>query len=110
MAKELQITEIKDNGGYEHIFVGTVGHDVIGRSALYIDKNEAELRVHIIPEYQGLGYGQELVTHAVAEGLKYLDRIWLGFEEGNEGARKIYEGLGFKYTTHRMEICTELEL
>ena len=112
MAKEfhLQITEIKDNGGYEHIFVGTVGQDVIGRAALYIMGTEAEFRIHLLPEWQGKGYGEKLGKYAIEKGLKYLDRLWLGFDEGNEPARKIYEKLGFKYYLHWMEICTESEL
>ena len=105
MAKEfhLQITEIKDNGGYEHIFVGTVGHDVIGRAALYIMDTEAEFRIHLLPAFQNQGYGYELGKYTIEKGLEYLDRIWLGFEEGNESAGKLYEKLGFRYTTHQME-------
>ena len=101
---KMEITEIKDNGGYEHIFVGTIYGRVIGRAQLYIDKSEAEFRIHLLPEYQNKGYGTELTQYAVSEGLKYLKRIWLGFDEGNEGARKLYEKVGFKYTTHKMEV------
>lgn len=109
---QLKVTEIKDNGGYEHIFIGTVNGEVIGRAALYIDKEkkEAEFRIHLIPEWQNKGYGTELTKFAIQCGLKYLKRIWLGFDEGNEMARKVYEKVGFKYFLHRMEIkCTESE-
>ncbi len=106
---QLRITEIKDNGGHEHIFVGSVNGEVIGRAALYIDKakNEAEFRIHLLPEWQNKGYGLELTQVAIKQGLKYLDRIWLGFDEGNERARKIYEKVGFKYFLHRMEILRD---
>jgi RimJ/RimL family protein N-acetyltransferase len=106
----LEITEIKDNSGYEHDFIGTVNGEVVGRAELLIDKekNEAEFRIHLRPEWQNRGYGAELSRVAVREGLKYLKRIWLGFDEGNERARKIYEKLGFKYYMHKMEIrCIE---
>ena len=101
---KMEITEIKDNGGYEHIFVGTIYGRVIGRAALYIDKNEAEFRIHLLPEFQRRGYGYTLTEYAIRKGLKYLDRIWLGFDEGNEGAKKLYEKVGFRYTKHSMEI------
>ena len=109
----LHITEINDNSGHEHIFIGTWDGDVVGRAALFIDGKDAELRVHIVSEYQNEGFGKQLTKHAIKEGSKYLDYIWLGYEEGNEGAKRLYEGLGFKYTEHRMELkCdnTESEL
>ena len=113
MGKEFQlkITELKDNVGAEHIFIGSVEGEVIGRAVLYIDpsNSEAEFRIHLVYEWQNKGYGTQLTEYAVRTGLKYLDRIWLGFNEGNERARKIYEGVGFKYYLHRMEICTEQE-
>lgn len=107
MDKELCVSEVKDNSGHEHDFIATFGGEVIGRAELLIDKekNEAEFRIHLVPEWQGKGYGRFLTDYTVKEGLKYLNRIWLGFEEGNERARKIYEKAGFKYTVHRMEIC-----
>ena len=100
----MEITQLKDNSGHEHIFIGTVEGVVVGRAVLYIDKNEAEFRIHLVPYLQNRGYGTKLTKIAVSEGLKYLDRIWLGFDEGNEGARKVYERVGFKYVSHRMEI------
>ncbi len=102
----LQITEIHDNSGHEITYIGIVNGEVIGRSELLIDKekNEAEFRIHLVPEWQGKGYGEELTRETIKRGLTYLNRIWLGFEEGNERARKVYEKVGFKYTVHKMEI------
>ena len=104
--RALIVTEVKDNSGHEHDFIGTVGGEVIGRAELLIDKekNEAEFRIHLLPEWQSKGYGYELTKSTVEKGLTYLNRIWLGFEEENYRAQKLYESVGFKYTVHRMEI------
>ena len=107
MDEELRVSEIKDNGGYEHDFIGTVNGEVIGRVELLKEKKddrEAEFRIHLLKEWQGKGYGEKLTRYAIENGLTYLDRIWLGFDEGNEPARKLYEKVGFKYTAHSMEI------
>lgn len=102
--KSLTITEIHDNGGFERDYIGTVNGEVIGRSELLINGREAEFRIHLLPEWQGKGYGTELAKETIKRGLKFLNRIWLGFAEGNEPARKLYEKLGFKYTIHNMEV------
>lgn len=104
MGKELRVSEIKDNSGYELDFIGTVDGEVIGRAEFLIDKekNEAEFRIHLRPEWQNKGYGYELTKYAI-EHVKF-NRIWLGFVEGNERARKIYEKVGFKYVSHKMQI------
>jgi ribosomal protein S18 acetylase RimI-like enzyme len=109
MGEEFRISEIKDNSGHEHDFIATVNGEVIGRLELLIEDNEAELRIHLLKDYQGKGYGTKLTQYAIERGLTYLNKIWLGFEEGNEAARKLYEKVGFKYTTHRMEICKSIE-
>lgn len=99
-----RVSEIRDNSGHETTFVGAVDGEVIGKVSFYIDKekNEAEYRIHLRKEWQGKGYGY-LLSKSALERVSFT-RIWLGFEEGNEPARKLYEKLGFKYTVHRMEI------
>ena len=107
MDKELKVTQVNPPRNYEHIFIGTVDGEVIGTAGLYDidwDELEAEFRIVLLPAWQDKGYGTELTKIVVKEGLKYLKRIWLGFDEGNERARKIYENIGFKYTIHRMAI------
>ena len=104
MVKNFRVTEIRDNSGHEHEFIGTIEGEVMGRAELIIEGKEAEFRIHLLPEYQNKGYGYELTKHAVKEGQKYLDYIWLGFEEGNEPAKRIYEKAGFRYETYRMGI------
>jgi len=106
MGKEFSVSEVKDNSGFEHDFIGVVDGQVIGRAELLIDKDkkEAEFRIHLIPEWQNKGYGLELTEYTIKEGLKYLNRIWLGVEHDNIRAIKTYEKAGFKYTTHKMEI------
>jgi len=108
--RPLKITEIRPPRIYEHIFIGTVDGEVIGTAGLYNidwDKREAEFRIVLLPEWQDKGYGEELTRITIERGLTCLKRIWLGFDEGNERARKIYERLGFKYYLHKMQVLKE---
>lgn len=57
----------------------------------------AHLHIDILPEYQRQGLGRRLI----AEAIKYLreekglERLWLGLDPRNVGARRFYERLGF---------------
>jgi ribosomal protein S18 acetylase RimI-like enzyme len=57
----------------------------------------AELkRIYLAPDAQGGGMGSRLISQALA----WLERdgprrIWIGVWSGNEGARRLYERLGF---------------
>jgi len=102
----LKVTEIKDNSGFEHSFIAILGNEVVGKATLYIDKakKEAEFRIHLVDKFQSKGHGEVLSRIAVNHGMMYLDRIWLGVEATNTRAKNLYEKLGFRYTTHQMEI------
>ena len=59
----------------------------------------AHMHIDILKEYQGKGWGRELVRRAV-DYLKEVgvngDGLWLGLDPRNTKARRFYEKLGFK--------------
>ncbi len=48
--------------------------------------------------YQGKGYGKEAAGQVLdmMKAERKYDKVWLCYIEGNEAARKMYEGLGFR--------------
>ena len=72
--------------------------------AMYYDIEDPEgydfSQFFIDSRYQGNGYGKEAARQVLemmrADGK--FDKVWLCYIEGNEAARKMYEGLGFKDT------------
>jgi ribosomal protein S18 acetylase RimI-like enzyme len=63
-----------------------------------LDFADAHMHINILKEYQGKGWGRQLVGRAV-EYLKEVgvkgDGLWLGLDPRNANARKFYEKLGF---------------
>lgn len=58
----------------------------------------AHLHIDILPEYQRQGWGRRLMARAI-EFLQQengIDRVWLGLDLRNAGARRFYERLGFQ--------------
>ena len=64
--------------------------------AIYKDKYPAHLHIDILPEYQSMGFGSNLIN-AFCENLKNLGvkGVMLIVGEDNEGARRFYERNGF---------------
>ncbi|CAL1700552.1 unnamed protein product [Somion occarium] len=58
----------------------------------------AHMHIDILPEYQKLGYGRKLIDTLVRwlKKEKGLERLWLGMDKRNVGARRFYEKLGFR--------------
>ncbi|KAJ7044482.1 acyl-CoA N-acyltransferase [Mycena alexandri] len=56
----------------------------------------AHMHINLMEEYRGQGWGRRLITTATdylkGEG---INRVWLGMDPRNAGARKFYERLGF---------------
>lgn len=58
----------------------------------------AHMHINILPEYQRTGYGRKLIG-TLARWLqeeKGLERMWLGMDLRNVGAKRFYERLGFR--------------
>lgn len=47
------------------------------------------------PEFQGKGFGKEVMNHLISKFQKHFKFIDLGVQEGNSRAKKFYETLGF---------------
>jgi len=58
----------------------------------------AHLHIDMLPEYQRQGWGRRLMERAVEylKEEKGLDRLWLGLDPRNAGARRFYARLGFR--------------
>jgi len=56
------------------------------------------LHIDILPEYQRRGWGRRLTARAIEhlQGEYGIDRVWLGLDLRNAGARRFYEKLGFQ--------------
>ncbi len=64
------------------------------------DRHRAELGIAILEEYWNLGIGTKLLKEAIkiAKNNKNILQVELGFVEGNNRARALYEKIGFKIT------------
>ncbi|KAI0921249.1 hypothetical protein AcV5_001097 [Taiwanofungus camphoratus] len=58
----------------------------------------AHLHIDILADYQRQGWGRRLIARAVQylKEEKGLDRLWLGLDPKNVGAKRFYEKLGFE--------------
>ncbi|KAI0719496.1 acyl-CoA N-acyltransferase [Cerioporus squamosus] len=63
-----------------------------------VDYSPAHMHIDILPAYQGQGWGRRFMSRVV-EYLREergLDKMWLGLDPRNDGAKRFYEALGFK--------------
>lgn len=78
--------------GYLKINEGTAQTERVGEHALEVE------RIYIRKDYQGLGYGKQLLQAAEEIALKKEKAlIWLGVWEKNYRAQAFYEEMGFTY-------------
>lgn len=53
--------------------------------------------LYVLPKFQGLGLGRQLMVRAAEEAKKHLlDKIWLGVMTQNEPAFKWYQNMGYQ--------------
>ena len=88
-----------------NFFFGWLGDQVVAYLQLNVDdaQTEQELeqaleveRIYIQEQYQGQGYGQDLLNFALDYGRQlHKAWIWLGVWEQNHGAIRFYERQGF---------------
>ncbi|KAI0750824.1 acyl-CoA N-acyltransferase [Daedaleopsis nitida] len=63
-----------------------------------VDYSPAHMHIDILPEYQRQGWGRKLIARLVdhLRDERGLERLWLGIDVKNGGAKRFYERLGFK--------------
>jgi len=78
------------------------GYEVEGKivGAAYAFGNEVE-SIAVDPEYQGKGYGKQLLRGCVSDMLTKHKTVSIGVVEINRKAHKLYESVGFKVTSYR---------
>jgi ribosomal-protein-alanine N-acetyltransferase len=96
-----------------HIYVvRTADCPVVGFCAFWLVVDEIHINnIAMRPHYRGRGLGTALVRHVLAEGTRMgAQRATLEVRASNEGARRLYERLGFyvaatrrNYYTHPVE-------
>lgn len=70
----------------------------------------AHLHIDILPDYQRQGWGRRLIARAIeCMREERLDRVWLGLDPRNEGARRFYERLGFRKIDGAEGMCMGLQ-
>ena len=84
----------KTNSFYGYVVDG----NIIG--AAYAYDNDIE-SIGIDPEYQGKGFGRQLLRGAVSRILNRYEEVTIGVVEINTKAYKLYMSEGFKVTLYR---------
>jgi [ribosomal protein S18]-alanine N-acetyltransferase len=92
-----------------HIYVvRTRDHRVAGFCAFWLVFDEIHLNnVAMLPHLRGQGIGTALLQHIVEEGRRLgAKRATLEVRASNEGARRLYERLGFSVSAIRRDYYT----
>lgn len=83
-----------------YCLVLTLETKVIGYTIYTIVAGEAEiLNIAIHPDYQGKGYGRQLLDHLMAIVYEQAERLYLEVRASNASAIHLYQEVGF------VEIC-----
>jgi ribosomal protein S18 acetylase RimI-like enzyme len=81
-------------------FIADVDGKVGGYEKTFYNREEKRLYVqqlYILPRYQGLGLGKQLMTFAAEHAKTYdLDRLWLGVMVDNTAALLWYQNMGYQ--------------
>jgi ribosomal protein S18 acetylase RimI-like enzyme len=81
-------------------FVAEVDGAIAGYERTFYNKEEKRLYVqqlYILPKYQGLGFGKQLMAFAAEHAKTYdLDRVWLGVMVENTYALLWYQKMGYQ--------------
>ena len=92
------------------------GRDKDGRVVCYggaeysIEQGSAKLWMLIVrPELRGLGIGTKLVEALEAVASNKVSRVYLNVEKHNQGARRLYERLGYQVESESTESWYELD-
>ncbi len=83
---------------FAHYFVYEVNKEVVGYIGYRaIDENAEMMNFCFDPEYQGQGFGTELLNHSIEflQGLG-VKQILLEVRKSNKQAQAVYEKLGFQ--------------
>lgn len=82
------------------LFVLTQAGEVVGKAHLFTESDRVRLTdIGVLPNVRGQGFGSSLIRHCVNHALvRNKTKIVLDVETNNEGALKLYNGLGFNVT------------
>ncbi len=83
-----------------------VGHSIVafsfstevGGECLWIEE------IYILPEFRGMGTGQEFFSYLINTYKNRVRRFRLEVEEENEGAVRLYKKLGFKWLDYKQMV------
>lgn len=95
--REMYTWELQNRSVCHIYIVRTSDCRVAGFCALWLVFDEIHINnVAIRPQFRGRGYGTSLLHHVLAEAKRLgARRATLEVRESNEGARRLYERLGF---------------
>lgn len=85
------------------ILVASLHETIIGKAHIYWRKNDAFLSdIAILPDYQGQGWGGQLIAYCINEALnRGVTTVSLDVEAINQSALNIYKRHGFEVSTAR---------
>jgi ribosomal-protein-alanine N-acetyltransferase len=92
-----------------HIYVvRTENHPVVAFCAFWLVVDEIHVNnVAVLPQHRGRGMGTALLQHILEEGRRLgAKRATLEVRASNEGARRLYERLGFSVSATRPNYYT----
>jgi len=101
--REMYAWELQNRSVCHIYVVRTAERPVVGFCAFWLVFDEIHINnVAILPDRRGHGLGTALVRHVLAEGRRLgAGRATLEVRASNEGARRLYERLGFHVAARR---------
>lgn len=101
--REMYAWELQNRSVCHIYVVRTAERPVVGFCAFWLVFDEIHINnVAILPDLRGQGLGTALVRHVLAEGRRLgAGRATLEVRASNEGARRLYERLGFHVAARR---------
>lgn len=106
--REMYTWELQNRGVCHVYVVRTSEMPVVGFCAFWLVVDEIHINnVAILPEWRGRGLGSALMQRVLEEALVLgARRATLEVRASNEGARRLYERLGFRITGTRRNYYT----
>ena len=101
--REMYAWELQNRSVCHIYVVRTRERPVVGFCAFWLVFDEIHINnVAVLPDLRGQGIGTALVRHVLAEGRRLgAARATLEVRASNEGARRLYERLGFHVAARR---------
>ncbi len=95
--RQMYVWELQNRSVCHIYVVRTASCPVIGFCAFWLVFDEIHVNnVAILPQFRGRGIGSALLRHVLAEGRRLgARRATLEVRASNDGARRLYERLGF---------------